>query len=133
MDTSELMQKEIDRVKTNQSELYSLDREKQKVMADIQRDLAEIKTDHKNTKEAMSEVKKDITQMKTEITDIKNNVQKLDQKVTSVEKKVESVKTDLVTEIQNIKQNKWQPKDWTVIIVAIISLLGSIAAAFIGR
>lgn len=144
MDASELMQKEIDRVKENQSQLYSLDREKQKVMTDIQTDIAEIKAEHKNTKEDMSEVKKDVTEMKREISDINNTVSEVKHKVESLEskfdvtdKKVDAVKDEVVAEIKTLKndmnRNKWQPKDWCVIIVAAFSLIGTLLTAILTK
>lgn len=108
---------EITRIKDDERELYALDRERQKVMADIQQDIREIVTEHKS-------VKKDLETVHKEITGIKNNISEVNSKVSSIETKVDTI-------TQTINNTAWTPKDKGIVIVAVLSLIGTLATALL--
>lgn len=124
----ELLEREINRCKDNEQELYSLDRERSKVMAEIQQDLAEIKANHKNMKEDMQEFKKDMDLVKGGLSEVKEDVSGLKTDMSVVKTQVNKIKE--ITEAQAAKK-VWTPKDWAVIIVAALSLAGTVITAIL--
>lgn len=97
-------------------------------MAEIQKDIAEIKTDHKNMKEDIQEFKKDLAEVKTDQSEMKADVKDLKNEMITLQKTVTEVK-DLA--VQNASKKQWEKKDLCVIIVALISLAGTIITALI--
>lgn len=122
----EILLKEIDRVKNNQTDLYSLDRKRAETLSDMQSDIAEIKTDSQH-------MKQDITELKEKLETVEKN--QVDMKEDQIEFKsdLKEIKTDMKELKENFKGTRWQPKDICVIIVAIISLLSSVLVCLLGR
>lgn len=124
----DLLEKEINRCKDNEQELYTLDRKRAQDMAEIKSDIAEIKADHKNMKEDIIEFKKDLNIVKLEQAEMKTDVKDLKKLQEVTQQEVKSLKT--LTE-NSLSKKKWEPKDWTVVIVALLSLAGTIITAFL--
>lgn len=120
----ELLESEINRCKDNEQELYELDRKRAQTMAEIQKDIAEIKTDHKHMKEDIQEFKKDLGAVKSNQSEMKLDVKELKQNMQQVQAEVKDVKSLLQTK-------KWEPKDYCVIIVALLSLAGTIITVLV--
>lgn len=127
-DNTELLSREIERLKNNDQELYSLDRQRAATMSDIQQKVTKIQTEQEAMKEDLQEFKKDLGS-------VKDKVEVVDSKVDKVETKVDSIQSE-VSQVKGIIQNTaakttWTPKDKAIIIVALISLAGTIITAFL--
>lgn len=127
-DTLELFRAELERCKNNEQELYSLDRQRAAAMSDIQQKVTKISTEQEVIKEDVKEFKKDLGS-------VVNKVEGIESKVDKVEVKVDSIQLE-VTQIKKITQEaaerkQWQPKDIAIIVVALISLIGTIVTALI--
>lgn len=140
LNMEEVLQNELSRVKNDISELYSLDRSRQEGYAEISERLARVETDHANVKVNMADVKNDLDKMKNELTSVKDKVEKVDAKVDRVDSKVDGVnmrvdnlKTELIAEIHKAKETRWQPKDWCIVIVAFLSLAGTVLTAILSQ
>lgn len=57
MDVQDLISNEIDRLKTNDSELYALDREKTKLIMETKEDISEMKAEQRNQRASLEELK----------------------------------------------------------------------------
>lgn len=119
-----LLTEELSRVKDDIGEIYSLDREREKIMSDVQQKITEL-----NVKQET--MKNDITDLKTGQANLDTKVTQLDQKVTKIDQNTQSMQNDLKAIKENIKENKWQPKDYCVVIVAVLSLAGTLLTCLI--
>lgn len=124
----ELLEREIERCKNNEQELYTLDRTRSQTMAEIQQDIAEIKVDSKNMKEDLKEFKQDLSTVKQEQSEVKTDVKDLNKKVEEVQIEVKEIKKIVEKTVQ---KKKWEPKDLAIVIVALLSLIGTIVTALI--
>lgn len=145
----EMFANELMRVKQNQTDLYNLDRKKMEEISLMQSKLAAIEEGQKGTKEDVAELKngqkemtKEITAVKSDVSDVKLKVEKVESKVDnveskvdSVESKVDSVKEEVIRELKTLKSSQakkqWTPKDYCVIIVAFLSLAGTIVTCLL--
>lgn len=123
-----IIENELNRIKDNESELYSLDRQRQKEIAEMKADVREIKTEQLN-------MKKDINVLKNGVSETNTRLNKVEKKVDTLQTELESIK-DVTTSTNNklealTKQHKWQPKDYTVVIVAAFSMIGVIISAIL--
>lgn len=123
-----MMENELSRIKDNQSELYSLDRQRQKEIADMTADVREIKAEQQTMKEDINELKIGMSEANTKITGLDNKVDKINIEMENV-KAVTSSMNDKLT--QFTAKAKWQPKDYCVVIVAVLSLIGVIVSAIL--
>ena len=99
-EVQEMLERELNRCKDNEQELYSLDRKRAEQMAEIQKDITEVKT-------KMDDLETDVAEIKIEVKEIKR----------------------ITTE--NSQRKKWEPKDYCVVIVALLSLIGTIITAWV--
>lgn len=118
-----LLTDELSRVKDDIGEIYSLDREREKVMSDVQQKVTELSVKQET-------MRNDITDLKNGQVNLDTKVTQLDQKVTKIDQNTQSMQNDLKTIKEDLKENKWQPKDYCVVIVAFLSLIGTLATVF---
>ena len=123
-DAHNLLEKELTRIKDNQAELYSLDRQRQQKIAGIQSDVTVIKT-------KQAQMEQDIKELDLKVTQTNEKVQTVDTKVETINIKVDEMSQDVKFLTQKMCEKKWTPKDKAPIIVALISLLGTIIVALL--
>lgn len=123
-----IMERELNRIKDNQSELYSLDRQRQKDNAEMAADLREIKTEQQV-------MKKDITELKTSMSEVNDRVNTMDNKMDKMGSDISNLNTVVTNINQKVNQmtenKKWQPKDMALIVVAALSMTGVIVSAIL--
>ena len=121
-----IIENEINRLKDNDRELYSLDRKRQQEIAEMTADVRVIK----NEQQIM---KKDITELKSRMDEVNEKTADMCQKVDRITTDIENVKklTGSMNNTLNQYMNKpkWQPKDYCVVIVAALSMIGVIVSA----
>lgn len=114
METMDLIQSEIDRIKNNQTDLYALDRKRSESMAHIEKDVAESKIKIQNMETDIQEVKSDVAQVKKDMA-TKEDLKQINESIKHINEKLDS--------------RKWQPKDTAAIVTALLSLIGVIFMA----
>ena len=123
-----IIERELNRIKDNQSELYSLDRQRQKDNAEMAADLREIKTEQQV-------MKKDITELKTSMSEVNDRVNTMDNKMDKMGSDISNLNTVVTNINQKVNQmtenKKWQPKDIALIVVAALSMTGVIVSAIL--
>jgi len=107
----DLLVKDVERVKNDIGDLYSLDRQAQQDMAEIKQDIAEIKIDNKN--------------IKTDLAEMKENQKEMRQDLQTVTTTINGINDN----IQNLSKNKWQPKDYVAVITSALALAGVVVTA----
>lgn len=112
----EILVQELDRVKNNQSELYSLDRERREQLSDIQNSITQIREENQN-------MKNDITELKTDMSSVKADMG-------TVKQDLASVKTS-ITKIEANTKKSWEPKDYVAVIVAVLAMAGTVLSAIL--
>lgn len=122
----DFLEKEIQRCKDNEAELYQLDREQSKVMNEIQRDVTELKIGTKKMEE-------DVKQLKTDMAEVKTKVDSQAIETEAIKAGMNEIKTE-VKEIKSItmkqaEKKHWEPKDYVAVIVAALALIGTIFTA----
>lgn len=120
----DLLVSELDRVKDNQSELYELDRKRSDDMSEIRSDIATLKS-------AGSIMQKDIEDLKTGVTEVKNVTSELKNDIIQVKSSVSGMQLDISKIKESIQGKKWKPADYVAIIVAFISMIGTVAVTII--
>lgn len=113
----DIMYQELQRVKDNQSELYSLERKKSDEMSEIKEDIATLKQSGKTMQQDIEELKNGMEEVKATTSALKTDVKGLKQDMTDIK--------------ESIQNKKWKPADYVAIIVAFISMVGTVAVAII--
>lgn len=134
-DYQELLEREINRCKDNEQELYSLDRKRAEDMANIIEKIANITANQTHMQQEMSEFKNDIGQLDLKVEQLQAKFEQVEGKVDNVNREMPELKSEVkeikkLVEIQS-QRKKWEPKDYCVVIVAILSLAGSIITTLI--
>ncbi len=123
-----IIERELNRVKDDLSELYTLDRQRQKESAEMAADLREIKTEQQV-------MKKDITELKTSMSEVNKSVNAMGSKMDKMGSDISSlnnVVTNINQKVNQMTENKkWQPKDIALIVVAALSMTGVIVSAIL--
>lgn len=119
-----LLTEELNRVKDDISEIYTLDRVREKTMSEIKEDVTELKV----KQNIMNE---DIKALKVGQAELDNKVTKLDKTVSTINETTNNMQNDIKSIKTVMNDSKWQPKDYVVIIVALLSLAGTIITALI--
>ena len=123
-----IIEQELNRVKDDLAELYTLDRQRQKESAEMAADLREIKTEQQV-------MKKDITELKTSMSEVNEHMNKIDNKMDKMGSDISNL-NNIVTNInkkvsQMTEEKKWQPKDIALIVVAALSMTGVVISAIL--
>lgn len=128
---------EVNRVKHDVGELYSLDRDQAKIMAQMGEKIATMETEQKH-------MRTDIANIQSEVKDVNNKIIKVDTKVEKVENKVDKLDTKVETmasDVASINQKvekivkrqslTWSSKEKALVVVALLSFAGTIFSAIL--
>lgn len=126
-ETHNMCQKEVDRLKDDVSQLYDLDREQQKYMSEMRADITQIKTDNSYTKNSIAKLQTDMQNVKTDVANVKTDMSDVKVNVSSIEKEIKTLNKKL----ENNEKTVWKPKEIAVVIVAALSLIGTLATAIL--
>lgn len=119
-----MLTEDLNRVKNDISDIYQLDRDRVKVMTDIKTDVTELKVKQEKMNEDIKELKKGQTELDNKVTKLDKTVSTINETTNNMQNDIKSIKTVM-------NDSKWQPKDYVVIIVALLSLAGTIITALI--
>lgn len=122
-----MYQKEVERLKDDISQLYNLDREQQKYMSELRADITKIKTDNSYTKDSIAQLQTDVANVKTDVANVKTDMSEVKVNVSSIEKEIKTLNKKL----ENNEKSVWKPKEIAVVIVAALSLIGTLATALL--
>lgn len=123
-----MIERELSRIKDSQSELYALDRQRQKDIADMTADVREIKTEQQTMKKDVNELKASMSEVNERINKVDNKMDKMGTDISNLN----NVVTNINQKVNQMTENKkWQPKDIALIVVAALSMTGVIVSAIL--
>lgn len=120
----DMIVQELSRMKDDESQLYELDRQRQATAAQMQSDITEIKTEQKQMKKDLKDLgdKMDQNNSRLALVEIQMNTMQSD--VAKINENINSIS-------KNLNEKKWTPKEYVTIIVALLSLIGTITVALL--